>query len=227
MKKLILFVICVLAGGCASLVSAMLPHTNIIDLPVLNEVRTAEIGDTIVSRIVVNEYDAIILKEKITSGDGVIRGWVTIMPGKLIAKTQDETYKYYYSDSITFYGMKSQGGIRISKNDPDVMDVFSDQSLFKYRKLKKKPEIEYIKERDVKGPSFEQTLIYNGRVENNVKFLYREFREKMMRFPFSQEVQYDLNEGNIIGFKSARIEIIEATNTELKYKVLKHFPDND
>jgi len=46
-----------------------------------------------------------------------------------------------------------------------------------------------------------------------------------MRQPFSQEVLYDLSEGNIIGFKGARIEIIEATNFNLKYKVIKSFPE--
>jgi hypothetical protein len=47
-----------------------------------------------------------------------------------------------------------------------------------------------------------------------------------MRAPFSQEIQYDLADGNIIGFKGVRIEVIEAANTQIKYRVLASFPDN-
>ena len=46
-----------------------------------------------------------------------------------------------------------------------------------------------------------------------------------MRLPFTQEVQYDLSESSTIGFKGARIEIAEATNTYLSYKVIESFPD--
>ena len=45
-----------------------------------------------------------------------------------------------------------------------------------------------------------------------------------MRSPFSQEAQYDLKVGDIIGFKGARIKVIEATNTALVYEVVNNFP---
>ena len=48
----------------------------------------------------------------------------------------------------------------------------------------------------------------------------------MMRPAFTQDIQYDLKESNIIGFKGVRIEIIEATNRHIKYKVLNSFPDS-
>ena len=43
----------------------------------------------------------------------------------------------------------------------------------------------------------------------------------MARPAFSQELKYDISQGKEIGYKSARFEIIKATNTELTYKVLK------
>jgi hypothetical protein len=45
-----------------------------------------------------------------------------------------------------------------------------------------------------------------------------------LRSAFSQDVQYDLGEGKVVGFKSAGIEIIDATNTAITYRVLAHFP---
>ena len=73
------------------------------------------------------------------------------------------------------------------------------------------------------SPTFRRQIIYNGRVDNNLKFIYREFSNNLARGPFTQEIQYDINESLIIGFKGVRIEVIEATNTKIKYKVLRNF----
>lgn len=71
--------------------------------------------------------------------------------------------------------------------------------------------------------SFVQEFIYNGRVDNSIKFIYREFTESLARPSFQQEVQYDLDQSNIVGFKEMRIEIIEATNQKIEYIILKNF----
>jgi hypothetical protein len=76
---------------------------------------------------------------------------------------------------------------------------------------------------DIRKPLFRQELIYNGKVGSNIKFLYRELYGDMMRAPFNQEVQYDLAEGNVIGFKGARVEVISSTNRAIQYRVLKGF----
>ena len=73
------------------------------------------------------------------------------------------------------------------------------------------------------GTGFKQEFIYNGRVNNSLKFIYREFNGDLARPSFTQEVQYDLNQSNIIGFKDLSIEILDATNQEIKYTVIKHF----
>ena len=77
---------------------------------------------------------------------------------------------------------------------------------------------------DVGSPNIQQQFIYNGRIDNYVKFTYREFSVGgYARDAFTQDVQYDLNEGNVIGFKGSRIEILEATNRVITYRVLSHF----
>jgi len=67
---------------------------------------------------------------------------------------------------------------------------------------------------------FKKEFIYNGKANNNLKFVYREYIHDMARPAFSQELQYDLNESNIIGFKGLRIEVLKSTNTNIEYKVL-------
>lgn len=70
---------------------------------------------------------------------------------------------------------------------------------------------------------FNQEFIYSGKVGNIVKFSYREFYKNLARQAFTQDVQYDLSEGNIIGFKGAKFEIINASNFKLDYKILSPF----
>lgn len=73
---------------------------------------------------------------------------------------------------------------------------------------------------------FDQRLIYNGISGNTVKFLYREFTDTMNRSSFEQEVTYDLNLGEIIGFKGSRFIIHSATNTGIEYSIIKPFNED-
>ena len=79
----------------------------------------------------------------------------------------------------------------------------------------------------VDEPSFRQELIYNGKTGATLRFLYREFSQDMIRPAFSQELTYDLDEGSEIGFRAVRIEVMDATNILLTYRVDKSFPDRD
>jgi len=71
--------------------------------------------------------------------------------------------------------------------------------------------------------NFVQELIYNGRSGDTLKFIYRELSDHMLRAAFSQEVQYDLSQSAEIGFKNVRIEVIEASNTSITYRMLSNF----
>ncbi|MFZ6730694.1 hypothetical protein ACO0LG_02070 [Undibacterium sp. Ji42W] len=69
----------------------------------------------------------------------------------------------------------------------------------------------------------QQTLLYNGKIENRITLAYREFFNDNARPAYNNEVTYDLRESSILGYKGARIEIIKATNTEITYKILSGF----
>ena len=62
-------------------------------------------------------------------------------------------------------------------------------------------------------------------VGDALRFIYREFYNDMARPSFTQEIQYDLGISTIVGFKSAKLEILEATNTKISYQVISHFAD--
>lgn len=78
-------------------------------------------------------------------------------------------------------------------------------------------------ETDFKAAVSQQTLIYSGRIGNRITLGYREFSNDMARPAFNNDVTYDLDESKILGYKGARIEVLNASNTELTYKVLADF----
>lgn len=69
---------------------------------------------------------------------------------------------------------------------------------------------------------FKRELVYSGVAQNTVAILYREFVEDMAKPAFYQELRYDLSQGNVIGYKGARFQVIKAGNTSIRYKVLQH-----
>jgi len=75
----------------------------------------------------------------------------------------------------------------------------------------------------LESPAHIEEFIYNGRVGDALKFVYREFSGDYLKPAFTQEVQYDLGSSNIIGFKDLKIEVIEASNVKIRYKLISNF----
>ena len=87
-------------------------------------------------------------------------------------------------------------------------------------------KIKYSLGRQIVGKtknSFQQTLIYNGKVGERILLGYREFSNDFARPAFSNNVEYDLKSSNVIGYRGARLEVVEATNVGITYKVLAGF----
>ncbi|MBU2445177.1 MAG: hypothetical protein KJ666_06335 [Bacteroidetes bacterium] len=68
--------------------------------------------------------------------------------------------------------------------------------------------------------SFRAQIIYSGITGNTVKAVYREFSNDYARPAFTQELQYSLDESNVISYKSIKIKIIKATNSEIEFTVV-------
>ena len=213
---------------CAS-TETLTPTVDIIDHPILNQVNNAELGDTIVEKGRISTYEGIVLKSNVGWGDGWLLKKFTIMQGKLKALQRDKKYTYYFSDKMTAYdgllgtSPYSGGGICIRNTDPNDIEGFVLSGYCQFS-LDQKPNVQVTKIADTDTPGFRQELIYDGRSGDTVRFLYRELSSDLMRPSFSQEVQYDLKVDTMIGFKGTRIEIIEATNTHLQYRVISSFP---
>lgn len=67
--------------------------------------------------------------------------------------------------------------------------------------------------------SFREELTYMGKTKDTIKLSYREYMDNLARPAFTQDLMYDLAESKTISFKSMNIDIIEATNSSIKFIV--------
>ena len=217
MKLLIAFSLVLIVSGCGVATKVTSPDNFSTSTPQLNSQQETEIGVSLVSKESGFKYKALrILKDtKIKTGyilKDVKEGEVfinTLYTSKydLYSKVDNSIYGIAIPKSggkpITFYN--SGTGLTFNNNISTPIEYKAELTPI--------PKKEYLK----------QEFIYNGKVGNAIKFSYREFVDDLARPAFTQDLQYDLTESKVIGFRGLRIEILSATNTKIEYKVLTHF----
>jgi hypothetical protein len=202
--------------------------------PDLNKSVVSELGDTLVDQGYSSTRTAINVLQD-SNADYV--AWnIFLGKGLYAGMLKDKKYIYYFpvdaevrlsSWSVSDgFADGHEVGIAVPADTSEVyllpwVNLTGSPEIAKFREGS--PQYELTGATETQTASFRQQIIYNGRVGNNLKFIYREFSNNQARAPFTQEVQYDLTESSTIGFKGVRIEVIEASNTQLEYKVLSHF----
>jgi hypothetical protein len=215
MKKLLFLITFISLCSCGVQTKAVMPESTKTEIPQLNVVSNAEIGITLVTKESGYKYNAI----KITKGRKAKPGYAVkeIKEGDIyIHDFYTDKYDLYTSQSdITF-------GIAIPKAGGNPI-TFSKSSGIIFSRVKCIIEYTQTMVPVPKKEYFKQEFIYNGRVGNALKFVYREYIDDYARPAFTQDLQYDLSESKIIGFRGLRIEVLNATNTNIEYKVLNQF----
>ena len=110
--------------------------------------------------------------------------------------------------NIKSNGAVKNGWINISNSTVMMQSTWGKELLFKKTKSVS----------DKVG--FAVELIYSGMIYNTVRIAYREFVDDMARPAFSQELTYNLDKSRSIVFRTIELEIIEATNSYLSFKIL-------
>lgn len=210
----------------------IISEATVINYPAINTVAVVEIGDTLLEKSIAYTYEGLELYSVITDG-GTAREYV-MNPHKLpYTKTDKNGDKYFEASSTNYYVNDKLFGQKVPLYEENLI-LKKDGSLDMtgYFDLTSagpvvttNPQFEVGELVDETQPSFKQELIYNGRSGSTLKFMYREFSKDFARPSYSQDVNYDLAESNTIGFKGARIEVIEASNTVIKYKINSSFPN--
>tara|TARA_R110001583_G_scaffold49303_4_gene154331 strand:+ start:9522 stop:10202 length:681 start_codon:yes stop_codon:yes gene_type:complete len=221
MKKTIFIISALALGGCASPSYNYQPETTKISEPPLDNVNIAYIGDVMLKQGNYSEYDAIYLPSMVS-----IAWAYDLTSGYYVKKGED-------SNSETYFPSPDVGGGSVDKAflaDPwKAIMAYKDKPrlcvITALNALACEPNANFqrVKKPVLTSNSFQQTLIYSGKVGNKINVGYREFSNNAARPAFNNDVEYDLSSSKIIGYKGARVEVIEATNELIKYKVIRNF----
>jgi len=114
-------------------------------------------------------------------------------------------------------------GFCLSDSEPPIWKLYIEGRCT--YKIKSPPPHSYTRFYDRKRPSLTRELVYNGRVANNVRIIYRELSNDIMRPAFQQDIQYDMDQSAEVAFREVIITVIEADNKEITYSVQEHFQD--
>ncbi len=207
-----------LLGACAFPKYNYTSETKSISFPELNQVTTAFVGDEMVNQGVEVTRDVLILKS-----DYTVAGF-NFSKGTYPKTGSDENRTYFKLGNSPGAGTSNKplyiAGITINKHKS--LCFISNHNNVEY--CGRTPaDYEIGKEREQTAQSFQQTLIYSGKVGNKINVSYREFQGAMARPAFNNDVEYDLSDSRQIGYKGALIEVLDADNQKIKYKVLKNF----
>jgi hypothetical protein len=203
---------------------------SISDYPSVGEVRTVEVGESLVGKDKQTTIPAIDIEQAIehpTENIGT-KFTITILPGRYVESGKDAFGKYYEAKAGKFLAngvalaSKFKAGVYVSDSDSKNTEFYAVSeggNPLSYPKNAIPFTKSIHQTRD--ELSFKKELVYTGISQNVVTILYREFKDDMARPAFSQDLKYDLSESKIVGYRGARFEIIKATNQGLTYKTLK------
>lgn len=215
-----LLVMAVLAG-CASPQYNYMPVTTAISEPPVGSISTARIGDTMLRQGRYTEHDALYLPSMAEIG------WAyTLYPGYYLKDGEDAEAEFFTP------GRSDDGG-RVQKAalaDPwkSVMTKKGTAQVcvvtaFNVATCSTVQNAQRTKRPVLSQDSLQRTLLYNGRVGSKINIGYREFSSNMARPAFNNNVEYDLSESNRIGYKGAELEVLEATNQHIKFRLIRNF----
>ena len=213
MKK-VFFGLLLAVTGCAT--PTPLPELEEIQFPELGTITTAELGDTMVRYVIAAKRPSWRLTKNFESP--VWLGVSSLRAGTVLTPFGSDPDYESFSDSMLCRN-RDTGEWCVGQN------AFGDCNALTCALNKVDISATRADWIDTSTRNIDQRLIYNGRLGSSVKFTYREFNSSgYARDAFTQDVQYDLDKGATIGFKGARIEVIDATNRQIRYRVLRHFP---
>lgn len=214
-----------------------------VQLPEPGVTRTAQVGETLVNTSIV----ALIPALKTTRSQRVVTRYrddmrmaIDLPQGDyvLVGTNQNQTGHYYAAPGGVLLSYETKGIF----DTPELLSggIFVDpsgaRSVYWYWRgyttasLHPTPDIEAAPAKptpDTKAAVFRRELVYTGSAQSTLTLLYREFYKDMARPAFSQELKYDIARDQVIGYKGARIEVINSGNTSITYRVITPLADSE
>ena len=195
----LLLVVTISLVACGSAVQAVRESYT---FPAVGQLSTRGVGDTLVEQatgLLVPEFE---LPQDANVGKSIIP------KGRYDFSAENGTGIWFIGGNQYFYVRKADKTVCIDGKDCTTVEYTLNKKL---------------SQSTLSSNSIQQTLLYNGKIGNKITLAYRETYNGTAHFAHSNNVDYDLAESTILGYKGVRLEVVKATNTELTYRVLSHF----
>lgn len=211
--------------ACASPNYNYVPKVSELSDPPIDAVNVAYVGDPMLRQGTYSEHDAILLIKRTKVG---VLGTYTFEPGYYTKRGEGRNgeFGFYLPSQYGQQGSVTRGALA----DPfQIIQAYHNEvkicgvSAFNGKACTANTEYKVTTQRAATADTFQQTLIYSGRIGGKINISYREFSGNIARPAFNNDVEYDIDKSPIVGYKGARLEIIEATNEFVKYRVISNF----
>jgi hypothetical protein len=224
MKRILLVLASILLfTGCVSTDFSYVPQAEHISEPRIGSVNTKYVGEELIKQGMFMQHDAIYVPQTVKVG-GI--GKYTVHQGYYTKKGETNSSEFYLPSGGANTGSVVKCALcdpfkvlRVPKGENNKMcgvTVFDLEGCSKAR-------FERTKVNSAASNSFQQTLIYSGKVGNKLNIGYREFSSNMARPAFNNDVEYDMDVSPIIGYRGAELEVLKATNRSITYRVISNF----
>lgn len=198
---------------------------TIVSTPELNSEAIAHVGDEVLHEGAYYERDVIHLSQEIVIGKN---GAYTLTPGYYVRTGGSDDWASYEPAANDPEGgrikkapdvVTLQPGFQVS-GDGKTVGVVTNFYQAVHGKGKgitrsTRPALSF--------ESLQRALVYGGKEGNKIKLGYREIWMHIVRPSELQFVAHDLSQSKIVTSHGARIEVLEATNDFIRYRVLKGF----
>lgn len=213
----------IIVAACATPSYNYVPRVEAFSSPPLGEVTAVSVGDEMLSQGVLKYQNGIEVPQNTK-----VSGYT--LSGGFYAQTGQSEKASFHSflagtGAPNGYGTLTKGALM----DPaQSIEAYYDENklcvitVFNLHTCRDR-DFQRTEKAIVSPDSFQQTLLYSGRVGDKISISYREFSGSVARPAFSNDVEYDLSESSEIAYKGARLEIVEATNTTITFRVLSNF----
>ena len=203
------------------------PTARNIQSPKPGVLSGAALGEVMVEKGEVFTYDALELRNQVSGGDGVMVKRFIVPPGILRLDGENRSYRIYLSDQAVVHDVfigtrRAVAGLAVSRSRQNHVQIFAFGKLIPPAEP---PQIRRITVDARDQPSMKEQLVYNGRAGDTLKFSYRQFFRDMSQPVRSEELQHNLQQGNVVRLKGLQLEVDNATATQLDYKLVENFPD--
>lgn len=223
LKKIILISLIALLSSCAGAPRQnYMPKTTAVSEPPLGSTNTTQVGDVMLKQGKYTEHDAIFVNQQISAGP------YTIYPGLYLKTGENESVESYSPGGNNAGRVEkspladSWSSVIIKKSSSPQICVLTVYGTA-LTTCSSAAAVQRKKTNGYSEDSFQQTLIYSGKIGNKINIGYRESSNNYARPAFNNDVEYDLAESNMIGYKGALLKILEATNQHIKYQVINNF----